>query len=259
MVLYAFIYNIRLCYKMSSLGLLKSFVKKNTADIKKNTAEIKKNTAAIKAIDGQQDVLKISIKENFDTANGKPTFTDGFLHDQDGNYIRRGYAQIPILDNSDKVIGHEVNDSVIQKQSTNNYMYRLNTTYHFENIGTVNTLFHFNIEDTDGRFPVGRTIQGDIISGSGRYLGKTGTVTVVVTGDKTRDIHFVIHNKKGYDGVSTGGMFGDTFYSHSLPPITLGDKPFYPVVVDKPDLGDSGFPILPPLYTESTPEPRDLT
>ena len=74
MVLYAFIYNIRLCYKMSSLGLLKSFVKKNTADIKKNTAEIKKNTAAIKAIDGQQDVLKISIKENFDTANGKPTF-----------------------------------------------------------------------------------------------------------------------------------------------------------------------------------------
>ena len=66
-------------------------------------------------------------------------------------------------------------------------------------------------------------------------------------------------NKKGYDGVSTGGMFGDTFYSHSLPPITLGDKPFYPVVVDKPDLGDSGFPILPPLYTESTPEPRDLT
>ena len=144
---------------MSSVGLLKSFVKKNTAEIKKNTSDIK-------AIDGQQDVLKISIKENFDAVNGTPTFTDGFLHDQDGNYIRLGYAQIPFLDNSGRVMGYEVNNSVIQKQSEDNYIYRLNTTYNLAK-GTINVLFHLNITNTDGRFPVGITIQGDIMSGSG--------------------------------------------------------------------------------------------
>ena len=219
MVLYAFIYNIRLCYKMSSVGLLKSFVKeintndseikKNTADIKKNTAEIKKNTSDIKASDGQQDVLNISIKENFDAINGTPTFTDGFLYDQDGTYIRRGYAQIPIMDNSGQVIGYEVNDSVIQNQGEDNYIYRLNTTYNLANKGTINVLFNLNIENLDVLFPVGRTIQGDIISGSGIYLGKTGTVTVVVSGKATRDIQFVIGNKKGYDWVSKGNMLGE--------------------------------------------------
>ena len=227
-----------LCYKMSSVGLLKSFVKKNTADIKKNTADIKKNTAAIKASDGQQDVLNISIKENFDAANGKPTFTNGFVYDQDGTYIRRGYAQIPIFDNSGQVIGSEVNDSVIQKQSTNNYMYRLNTTYNLANKGTINVLFHLNIKNTDGRFPVGITIKGDIISGSGIYLGKTGTVTVVVSGDKTRDIYFVIGNKKGYDGESNGNMLGDV----SQPAYGLGSAPpdtsaLPPAPVDVLDVG----------------------
>ena len=236
-----------LCYKMSSVGLLKSFVKKNTADIKKNTADIK-------ASDGQQDVLKISIKEKFDAANGKPTFTNGFVYDQDGTYIRRGYAQIPIFDNSGQVIGSEVNDSVIQKQSTNNYMYRLNTTYNLANKGTINVLFHLNIKNTDGRFPVGITIKGDIISGSGIYLGKTGTVTVVVSGDKTRDIYFVIGNKKGYDGESNGNMLGDV----SQPAYGLGSahpdtSALPPAPVDVLDVGP-----IPKLGLVDTPPPEDF-
>jgi len=146
----------------------------------------------------------IRIKEDFAAANGTPTFTNGSLYEDetDGTYIQLGYAKIPIMDISGDLIGYEINNSVIQKQSADNYMYRLNTTYNFEEKGienekgTINVLFNLNIKALDALFPVESIIQGDIISGSGYYLGKTGVVTVIVSTNNTRHITIAIRNTK---------------------------------------------------------------
>jgi len=56
---------------------------------------------------------------------------------EEPNYIAHSFLQIPIYDNFDIEIGYKISDDYIQQIGENQYIVRINSTYHIKNKGTI--------------------------------------------------------------------------------------------------------------------------
>jgi hypothetical protein len=102
------------------------------------------------------------------------------------NYISHSFVETPIYDFSDKKIGFKVSDDYIQQVETNKYIVRLNNTYYIEGKGSISWLYVFENNKPEIYYPVNVEAASTIISGTGEYFGKTGTVTLFPKPDGTR-------------------------------------------------------------------------
>ena len=101
-------------------------------------------------------------------------------------YISHSFVETPIYDFSDKKIGYKVSDDYIQQVETNKYIVRLNNTYYLEGKGSISWLYVFENNKPEIYYPVNVQAASTIISGTGEYFGKTGTVTLFPKLDGTR-------------------------------------------------------------------------
>ena len=133
----------------------------------------------------------LQIRENIN--NIKSLFYTDVIIDNNINYIANGYVQIPMYDIFDVLIGYETNNNVIQKEDTDKYIFRINTTFNIETKGTINVFFNLNLTTPNIIFPNDIPIVGTIISCSGSYIGKTGIVSYIPFSDGRRDITIVFN------------------------------------------------------------------
>jgi len=101
-------------------------------------------------------------------------------------YISHSFVETPVYDFSDKKIGYKVSDDYIQEVASNKYIVRLNNTYYIEGKGSISWLYVFENNIPEIFYPVNVEAASTIISGTGDYFGKTGTVTLFPKSDGTR-------------------------------------------------------------------------
>jgi len=101
-------------------------------------------------------------------------------------YISHSFVETPIYDFSEKKIGYKVSDDYIQQVDTNKYIVRLNNTYYIEGKGSISWLYVFENSKPEIYYPINVGASSTIISGTGDYFGKTGTVTLFPKPDGSR-------------------------------------------------------------------------
>ena len=101
-------------------------------------------------------------------------------------YISHSFVETPVYDFSDKKIGYKVSDDYIQQVDTNKYIVRLNNTYYIEGKGSISWLYVFENTVPEIYYPINIEAASTIISGTGEYFGKNGTVTLFPKTDGTR-------------------------------------------------------------------------
>jgi hypothetical protein len=101
-------------------------------------------------------------------------------------YISHSFVETPIYDFSNKQIGYKVSDDYIQQVDDNKYIVRLNNTYYLEGKGSISWLYVFENNKPEIYYPINVQAASTIISGTGEYFGKTGTVTLFPKTDGTR-------------------------------------------------------------------------
>jgi len=85
-----------------------------------------------------------------------------------------------------KKIGYKVSDDYIQEVDKNKYIVRLNNTYYIEGKGSISWLYVFENNVPQIYYPVNVEVASTIISGTGDYFGKTGTITLFPKPDGSR-------------------------------------------------------------------------
>jgi len=93
-------------------------------------------------------------------------------------YISHSFVETPIYDFTDTKIGYKVSDDYIQQVDKNKYIVRLNNTYYIEGKGSISWLYIFENNLPKIYYPDNVELSSTIISGTGDYFDKTGTVTL---------------------------------------------------------------------------------
>jgi hypothetical protein len=101
-------------------------------------------------------------------------------------YISHSFVETPIYDFSEKKIGYKVSDDYIQQVDNNKFIVRLNNTYYIDGKGSISWLYVFENNKPEIYYPVNVEAVSTIISGTGEYFGKTGTVTLFPKTDGSR-------------------------------------------------------------------------
>jgi len=101
-------------------------------------------------------------------------------------YISHSFVETPIYDFTEKKIGYKVSDDYIQQVDKDKYIVRLNNTYYIEGKGSISWLYVFENNVPQIYYPINVAAASTIISGTGDYFGKTGTVTLFPKEDGSR-------------------------------------------------------------------------
>jgi hypothetical protein len=104
------------------------------------------------------------------------------------NYISHAFVRCPIYNLKGEKIGYKVSDDYVQQVSHNKYVVRLNNTYTFKD-GTISWQYVFENDKPEIFYPVGIPAISNIISTTGSYYGKTGTVTLIPLADGKRNVN----------------------------------------------------------------------
>jgi len=100
------------------------------------------------------------------------------------NYISHTFVRCPIYNFSKKFIGYKVSDDYVQQVDDNKYIVRLNNTYVFydknnQPKGSVSWQYVFENTKPEVYYPVDIPASSTIISGTGKFKGKPGIVTLL--------------------------------------------------------------------------------
>jgi hypothetical protein len=100
------------------------------------------------------------------------------------NYISHEFVRCPIYSSSKKLIGYKVSDDYVQQVAEKKYVVRLNNTYTFYDNsnkvkGTISWQYVFENSKPEIYYPVDIPASSTIISGTGKYNGKNGNVTLL--------------------------------------------------------------------------------
>ncbi len=114
------------------------------------------------------------------------------VEDKENNYISHVFVRCPLYNNKKEKIGYKVSDDYVQQVSPNKYLVRLNNTYYF-NRGTISWQYVFMNDKPEVYYPVGIPAVSNIISATGTYYGKTGTVTLIPTADGLRTVNITFN------------------------------------------------------------------
>jgi hypothetical protein len=110
------------------------------------------------------------------------------VNPSDTNYIAHAFIKTPIYDDFNVQIGYKVSDDYIQQLSTNVYSVRINSTYFFFNNSTISWQYSFLNDKPTYFYPLNIPNTSNIISSTGLYLNKTGTITLIANKNGTRDV-----------------------------------------------------------------------
>jgi len=119
------------------------------------------------------------------------------LDDTPGNYISHVFIKCPIYKKyscgDSKQIGYKVSDNYVQQVDTDKYLIRINSTYYFNNGGTVSWQYSFLNDVPEVYYPLNEMVTSNIISTTGCYLGKKGYVNLIPTEDGLRKVKIVFN------------------------------------------------------------------
>jgi hypothetical protein len=112
-----------------------------------------------------------------------------------GKYISHVFVKCPIYkkykDGKIKKIGYKVADDYVQQVGTNKYIVRINSTYYFDNAGTISWQYSFLNDVPEVYYPLNKNAISNIICTTGCYLGKKGYVSLLPTEDGLRKVKIV--------------------------------------------------------------------
>jgi len=104
------------------------------------------------------------------------------------NLIEHAFISTPIYNKNNQQIGYKVSDDYIQQVSENKYLVRIHNTYYINDSGSISWDYTFLNNSASFYYPVGVTAKSNIISTTGKYLGKTGYVSLKPLEDGTRKV-----------------------------------------------------------------------
>ena len=122
-----------------------------------------------------------------------PTFTSKTVVIQDSpNYISHAFVKADIYDSiTDQRIGYKATDDYVQQVETDKYIVRLNNTYYFDTdgiTGSISWMYSFENTTPSIYYPIGVPVVTNIISTTGDYYGKTGSVTLMPLANGARNV-----------------------------------------------------------------------
>jgi hypothetical protein len=108
--------------------------------------------------------------------------------------ITHSFVETPIFDlATKKQIGYKVSDDYVQQVAPNKYIVRLNNTYSIEGKGSISWLYVFENTKPEIYYPVNVQAVSTIISGTGIYYGKKGTVTLLPKPNGLRTVNITFN------------------------------------------------------------------
>ena len=111
------------------------------------------------------------------------------VNSEPGNYISSSYVKAPLYDFvTNQPIGYKVTTSTLQQAGDNLYYIVNNSTYTIYVQGTISWNGFYENTTPSNIYPPGTKLKSNIVSTSGTYLGKTGTVKLTVQPSGQRDI-----------------------------------------------------------------------
>ena len=131
------------------------------------------------------------LKFFFSTKDAKFITNNIVVNASTTNYISHAFVRCPIYKCSNNQIGYKVSDDYVQQVAPNKYIIRLNNTYSFNDkngnpIGTISWQYVFENTKPEIYYPVNVPASSTIISGTGIYKGKTGSVKLLPKSDGSR-------------------------------------------------------------------------
>jgi len=120
----------------------------------------------------------------FSTKDKNFTTKTSVVDSSSTNYISHAFVKCPIYNSAKKLIGYKVSDDYVQQVAENKYVVRLNNTYTFYDEcnkvkGTISWQYVFENSKPEIYYPVDIPASSTIISGTGKYKGKKGNVTLL--------------------------------------------------------------------------------
>jgi hypothetical protein len=134
------------------------------------------------------------LKFYFSTKDGEFTSVTSVVDESDTNYVSHAFVRCPIYDfTSHQLIGYKVSDDYVQQVSENKYIVRLNNTYLFydkdgKTSGTISWQYVFENTKPEIYYPVGIPAKSRIITSTGIYENKNGTVRLYPKSNGTRNV-----------------------------------------------------------------------
>ena len=121
-----------------------------------------------------------------------PSFTsETIVLKETPNYIAHAFVKTDIFDYyTDERIGYKVSDDYVQQVEDNKFIVRLNNTYYFDNgsNGSISWMYSFISDTNEIYYPVDVPVNTNIISTTGDYYGKTGSILLIPLEDGMRDV-----------------------------------------------------------------------
>lgn len=115
---------------------------------------------------------------------------------QESPYIGHWFISCPIYNCHNNQIGYKVSDDIIQ-QVGNTYLVRLNNTYFIKGKGSISWQYSFMSSQPNPYYPIGTIAKSTIISGTGEYMGKKGTVKLTPLSNGRRNVEITFCENKG--------------------------------------------------------------
>ena len=120
-----------------------------------------------------------------------------------GNYISQVFVKCPIYKKYNcgnvKQIGYKVADDYVQQLDIDKYLIRINSTYYFENSGTISWQYSFINNVPEVYYPINKNVTSNIISTTGCYLLKKGYVNLLACEDGIRKVKIMFNTTNNFD------------------------------------------------------------
>lgn len=108
------------------------------------------------------------------------------------NLVEHVFITTPIYNKCGLKIGYKSSDDVLQQIGPNKYIVKILNTYFIDGKGTINWQYSFITDKPNVYYPIGIEAKSTIVSGTGKYIGTIGTVSLIplVTGRRNVTIRF---------------------------------------------------------------------
>jgi hypothetical protein len=140
----------------------------------------------------------MSLPLNFYFTTKDPNFivNTNVISDNPNNYLSHVFVRAPLysFDNNPIPIGYKVTDDYVQQVAEKKYIIRLNNTYYLEGKGSISWQYVFENNKPEVYYPINQLAASNIISSTGEYFGKTGTVSLFPKDDGSRLVNVTFNN-----------------------------------------------------------------
>jgi len=125
----------------------------------------------------------------FDVNDPEFSSTTTTVSTEPGDYISQSYVKAPLYDSTtNQKIGYKVTTSTLQQVGENLYYIVNSSTYNIDGQGTISWNGFYENTVPSNLYPLGTVLKSNIVSTSGAYLNKQGTVKLTVLPSGQRNV-----------------------------------------------------------------------